>query len=119
MKVRSVASLHRQLKVGTSIWSVLKTPKGFGLVSIAVIAKTLLIAVGPLLQLAVARTQNPAVPLAFVLWSICYKDGQETSTMSLADTGLAISSKTLIVTILSWHRSKSHLKNVKASACST
>lgn len=35
--------------------------------SIAVIAKTLLIAVGPLLQLAVARTQNPTVPLSFVL----------------------------------------------------
>lgn len=67
MSVRSVADLHRQWKVGTSVLSVIKTPRGFGLVAVAVVARTLLIAVGPLLQRTVDFTQHPPVSLKVTL----------------------------------------------------
>lgn len=67
MSVRSVAYLHRQWKVGTSVLNVIKTPRGFGLVAAAVAARTLLIAVGPLLQRSVDRTQIPDVAVKVML----------------------------------------------------
>jgi hypothetical protein len=46
---------------------LLGTPKGFGLVAIAITARTLLIAAGPLLQHSVGYTQHPSVQLSITL----------------------------------------------------
>lgn len=67
LTAHSVGYLHRQWKVGTSLLEVVKTPRGFGLVAIVIIARSLLDTVGPLLQLSVGRTQHPSVPLSVAL----------------------------------------------------
>jgi hypothetical protein len=67
LSAHSVAHLHRRWKVGTSFLEVIKTPKGFGLVAVAITARTLLIAVGPLLQHSVGYTQHPSVHLLITL----------------------------------------------------
>lgn len=67
MKAHSVTYLHRQWKVGTGFLEVIKTPRGFGLVAIAITTKTLLIAAGPILQQSVDRVQRPGVLLSVTL----------------------------------------------------
>lgn len=67
LSVRSVGYLHRQWQVGTSLLEVIKTPRGFGLVAIVIIARSFLDVVGPLLQLSCSRTQHPDVLLSAAL----------------------------------------------------
>jgi hypothetical protein len=67
LSAHSVAHLHRRWKVGTSFLEIIKTPGGFGLVAIAITARTLLIAVGAILQRSVSYTQHPNVRLSVTL----------------------------------------------------
>jgi hypothetical protein len=67
MSAHSVSHLHRRWRVGSSFLEVIKTPTGFGLVAIVITARTLLIAVGPLLQRSVGYTQHPSVSLSITL----------------------------------------------------
>lgn len=65
--VQSVATLHRQWKVGTGILCVLKTPRGFGLVSIVIIARTLLSTSNPVLLNSIGYSRYPRVYLTNTL----------------------------------------------------